>query len=161
MNNEKIVICDIDGTLADIEHRRGYVRIQPSNWSAFNESMHLDTVNQPVKDVYNALRSQGHYMVIFTGRGNDYRNVTEKWLHDNEIFYDELYMRHVKKAGVEPFEDGVSDVIVKQRMLDGLKNLHKDKSILAAIDDRPSVCRDVWVKNDIFLFSVGQMCEDF
>lgn len=160
-NRSKIVICDIDGTLANIEHRRGYVRYQPTNWFAFNQEMVNDKVNHQVLDVYNSLKSQGFYMVIFTGRGNDYRDHTEAWLANNQIYYDELWMRHIKSQGEGPFEDGVSDVSVKQRMLNQLKNKHLDKEVYMAIDDRPKVVKGVWNKNNIFCFDVGQGASDF
>lgn len=155
-NRDKIIIVDLDGTYFDITQRRGYVRVQPSNWNAFNETIYRDDVNEPVKAVYNALQSAGFYMVFFSGRGNDYREITEKLLSDNGAIYDELHMRHIKKMKVEPFEDGISDITVKERMLSDLKSRHPDKTIFAAIDDRFSVCSEVWVKNGVFLFDVGQ-----
>jgi hydroxymethylpyrimidine pyrophosphatase-like HAD family hydrolase len=35
----KTIVCDIDGTVANIEHRRQYVATKPKNWKAFNAGM--------------------------------------------------------------------------------------------------------------------------
>jgi len=153
----KIVIFDIDGTLADIEHRRGYVRGPRSdqNWGAFNKTMHLDGVNEIVVDTYNALSATGKYhMVIFTGRGDDFKQVTVDWLADNDIAYDELHMRS------DVHEKGVKDSIVKKGMLDRLTEAHPDKTVSGVFDDRLQVV-EMWQENGIFVFDVGQGEGDF
>ena len=154
-NSDKIVITDIDGTLANIEHRRKFVRSEPKNWRLFNEYMKDDSVNSEVVDVYNAMRLQGFYMVIFTGRSDEFKDVTIEWLKDNNIIYDELHMRSQKNEGYQ------RDSIVKNRMLSDLASAHPYKSVYMAIDDRPQVCNETWVENGVFLFDVGQRCEDF
>lgn len=37
-----VIIFDIDGTLADCEHRRYFLNETPPNWKSFNESMVTD-----------------------------------------------------------------------------------------------------------------------
>lgn len=161
MNRNKIVIVDLDGTLANLSHRRGYVRTNPSNWEAFNKTIIDDKPIDQTIAIYKALQSQGHYMVIFSGRGNDYLDVSKEWLARYDITYDEIHHRNIKSQGIDPFEDGISDVLVKIRMLSDLKSRHPDKEIFCAIDDRKKVCEGVWVDQGIFLFDVGQMASDF
>jgi len=152
----KIILFDIDGTLADIEHRRGYVRTKPSNWKAFNSTMHLDERHEVVIDTFNALKATGnYYMVSFTGRSERFKGVTEGWLFDNGIEVDELHMRTEDEE-----RHGVKDSIVKKRMLDELISNHPDKKVMGVFDDRLQVV-EMWQENGIFVFDVGQGKGDF
>ena len=153
-NENKIVIFDVDGTLSDPSHRRHFVRTKPANWFAFNELMVDDGINEQVVEVYKSLQQNGYHMVVFTARGDDYRDETVKWLEDNGILYKDLFMRREGKG--EKNESGVKDSVVKQRMLDELINKYPSKEILMAVDDRHQVIQDVWIKNGIFVFDVGQ-----
>lgn len=42
------IIFDIDGTLADIAHRRHHVETKPKNWSAFQVAAHLDGCHEVI-----------------------------------------------------------------------------------------------------------------
>jgi len=42
------VIFDVDGTLANCEHRMHWIRHRPKNWAAFNRAMPYDT---PIQDM--------------------------------------------------------------------------------------------------------------
>ena len=37
----KVIVFDIDGTLANIEHRRAFVATKPKNWKAFTAALIL------------------------------------------------------------------------------------------------------------------------
>ena len=43
-----LIICDLDGTLANCEHRVHHVRNKPKNWDAFYAGVRDDTVNGAV-----------------------------------------------------------------------------------------------------------------
>lgn len=105
---QKLVVCDIDGTLADITHRRHWVATKPKNWPAFNAGMASDGLHE---DIVHLLTTLGLYcdVVLCSGRGEEHRKVTEKWLEDNKIGYDRLYMR--------PAKDHRQDYIVKVELL--------------------------------------------
>lgn len=155
-NRKKIILFDIDGTLSNLEHRRGYVRRKPSNWKAFNETMGEDTPNQVVFDVFNAMKATGeYYMVIFTGRTDRYKDLTVKWLADMGIEYDELHMRTHEEERTQ-----VKDSIVKKGMLDSLLSNHPDKTVMGVFDDRLQVV-EMWIENGIWVFDVGQGKGDF
>lgn len=47
-----LVVFDIDGTLANIEHRLDYVRSKPKNWKAFDAGIPNDKVNEPVAAIF-------------------------------------------------------------------------------------------------------------
>jgi len=89
-----LVCFDIDGTLADIEHRRAYVRTKPKNWKAFEAGIPNDTLNEFVATVLCDLYMQGHTIVLASGRGEQSRRDTVEWLDKHELnCYEKLYMR--------------------------------------------------------------------
>lgn len=136
---KKTLIFDIDGTLADIKHRRIFLEQEKPDWKAFNDKMGDDTPNAPVVALYKTLWDSGQYDIILTsGRSDSDRKITEQWLVWNHIPFDRLEMRKDK--------DNRADYIIKQEMLDML--LKEGKEILFAVDDRQQVV-DMWRKNGI------------
>lgn len=108
-----LVVFDIDGTLANIEHRLDYVRSKPKNWKAFDAGIPNDKVNDPVARVFHSMVATDfdNTIVLASGRNERSRQATEDWLELNGFgHYEKLYMR---KA-----DDFRSDDIVKQEILD-------------------------------------------
>ena len=110
MSNSKVVVFDIDGTLANVDHRRHWVASKPKNWAAWNAAMHLDTVHDDIKWFNVDFAQNGHKIILCSGRGEEHRAVTVEWLNRNGIFYDDLYMR---AKG-----DNRKDSVVKVELLD-------------------------------------------
>ena len=148
-----LVVFDLDGTLANIEHRLDYVRSKPKNWRAFDAGIPNDEVNQSVAMMFWALQEQEiHDIVLASGRNERSRQATEQWLTQNVLGgYQKLYMR---KA-----DDFRSDDIVKQEILDEIIADYGRKPDMV-FDDRPRVVR-MWRDNGIFVFNVYQGEEDF
>ncbi len=147
-----LVVFDIDGTIANIEHRLGYVRSKPKNWAAFDAGIPNDAVNLPVAAAFNALYNAGHDIIFASGRNERTRQATEDWLRSNGLVgYEKLYMR---KA-----DDFRSDDIVKQETLDEIIADYGKKPDMV-FDDRPRVVR-MWREAGIFVFNVYQGEEDF
>jgi hypothetical protein len=151
-----LVCFDLDGTLADIEHRLGFVRSKPKNWPAFDAGIPNDAVNLPVASIFRTMtlsEIEGAYTVILaSGRNERSRSNTEEWLVKNHLVgYEKLYMR---KA-----DDYRSDDIVKDEIID---EIVADYGKLPDMwfDDRPRVVRAVR-KRGIFVFDVYQGEEDF
>ena len=135
----KSILFDIDGTLADVEHRRIYLNKEKPDWKSFNNLMGEDTLNKPIVELYKTLWETKKYEIILvSGRSEAFRKITEQWLVWNNIPFEELKMR--------PLNDNRSDDIIKEEIL---KNLQKNKKdILFAVDDRQQVV-DMWRKNGI------------
>ena len=135
----KTVIFDVDGTLADLSHRRHFVSNNEKNWSLFNTKMGEDKINPAVVELYNTLwDSQKYDLIIVTGRSEEFRAVTEQWLVRNHIPFNRLIMRKAK--------DNRQVAVIKQEILDVLKAEGKD--IMFAVDDRQQVV-DMWQRNGI------------
>lgn len=127
------VIFDIDGTLADCEHRRHHVTNGNKNWTAFFSELHLD---KPKPNVIKFAQTiyynddYGHELIIVTGRGEEYRDVTQKWLNDNAIYYTSLLMR--------PLNDSRPDTEIKLEIYDKIK---PNFNIILVIEDRTSLVK--------------------
>lgn len=149
-----MLICfDLDGTLANIEHRLDYVRSKPKNWRAFDAGIPNDKVNDPVATIFWAMMTRDNVdIVLASGRNERSRQATEDWLSANMLTgYQKLYMR---KA-----DDFRSDDIVKDEIIDEIVSDY-GKLPDMWFDDRPRVVRAVRSRG-IFVFDVYQGEEDF
>ena len=128
-------VFDIDGTLAENTSGR--------SWYEYSE-VYKDTVHTEVLRVLNALRAQGNQIIIVSGRKDDCIKETTKWLKDNHIHYDQLYMRK--------WTDNRPDDITKMEIFN---TYIKDSYYIKGwFDDRASVSRVVFERG-IPLFRVG------
>jgi hypothetical protein len=109
----KVIVFDIDGTLANIVHRRHWVAYKPKNWVAFNAGMKYDAVYEDIADLARSFAEQGHRIILCSGRGAETRAVTEQWLRDSNIPFERVYMR--------PEKDYRQDSIVKVELLESIR----------------------------------------
>ena len=105
------ILCDIDGTLAIAVDR-----------FIFNENkVDTDIVNEPVA---NMVRNYPGVKILVSGRKETCREMTEKWLKDNNIPFDFLYMRGEfdirkdKKVKADIFNNFVRDKYYVDYILD-------------------------------------------
>jgi hypothetical protein len=97
-----LVVFDLDGTLANIEHRLGYVRSKPKNWRAFDAGIPNDAVNPYTAAVFNAMYNEGHDIVFASGRSEDTRSATVAWLEANGFWWPEAHpYKHTTEIGVK------------------------------------------------------------
>lgn len=134
-------IFDIDGTLANCEHRRHYVTSKPRNFHAFYEAMDDDTPNAPVVALAQALVIAGHKLICCSGRPSNYYHRTRSWLQAQEVPYWDLYMR--EEGDYRP------DHVVKREKLTLIRAVHGEP--LFAVDDRQQVV-DMWRSEGITCF---------
>ena len=136
------IAFDIDGTLADCTHRRHYVEREPADrdWCAFHEACGADEPSPAVLAVLLALHAAGHKIAFFSGRGEQYRNVTEFWLALHGVPAEvPVYLR--------ARNDNRADHIVKAEYLE-----HFLPDLI--FDDRQSVV-DMWRARGIPCFQVA------
>lgn len=129
-------VCDIDGTLTTGPKNRGVF-----DWNKVDQ----DEVNEYVADLVRMYKQKpNHVIIIVSGRDGSCRDLTEKWLKENNIPYDMLIMR-------EP-GDMRADDIVKEEIIDTY--ILPEYNIKVWIDDRLKVVRMVYNKG-IPLLRVG------
>jgi hypothetical protein len=131
-----IIIVDIDGTLANIGHRRHFMEQEKKDWDSFYKEMHKDKPNYWCTQLI--VKMTPYYeIILLSGRPDNYRNITEQWLKEWNIPYKELIMR---KSG-----DFRKDAIIKEELFDQHLN---NKEILFVVDDRQQVV-DMWRKKGL------------
>lgn len=129
-DKEECIIVDIDGTLAHIADGRS-----PYDASrAMNDSLD-DAVSVITAMFYN----HGYKVIILTGRHEEHREVTENWLKENDVQYDELYTR--MEYDVDEKGNRLDDKIVKQRLYE--THVKARFNVKFVLDDRNRVV-DMW-----------------
>ena len=115
---KKVIIFDVDGTIADVEHRRHLVNGDNKDWKNFRLATEFDTPVQWVCDIAKRHIAQGDEVAFFSARNESEREITEKqiseWIGDghngvflrpngdyrpDEVFKSELADRFEKIGG--------------------------------------------------------------
>ena len=79
---KKTVIFDVDGTIADVEHRRHFVSQKPADWKSFREQTKFDTPVEWVCDIAKRFIAQGDNVAFFSARNESERSITEKQISE-------------------------------------------------------------------------------
>jgi phosphoglycolate phosphatase-like HAD superfamily hydrolase len=112
-------VFDIDGTLADCSHRLYHIQKEPKDWAAFFAGC-LD--DAPIAHMINLLRavkdSGGVVVVYVSGRSDECRDDTQRWLLNHAAVVGPLYMR---KAGDHRDDDIVKIELLAQLRDDGFE----------------------------------------
>lgn len=162
MKGENVVVCDLDGTLANIEKRRHLVQGE-KKWKEFFEAIPTDTIRKDVlKQVRGYALEFSAKIILVSARPEDYRRITTEWLVSNGICLVERPGHGVWNLDPKertPYEllimresgDSRPDTEVKSQIVDKyLSGLN----IVAWFDDRPSVIRTIQDKG-INVIDVG------
>jgi hydroxymethylpyrimidine pyrophosphatase-like HAD family hydrolase len=148
----KIVIFDLDGTLADIEDRRKLSTRENGkiHWGMFFDpkNIAMDLPNLPVIETFKALQSAGFKCIIFSGRGSATRTATVEWLSKFDIKPDILKMR--------PINSFTPDEILKRDWLNSLESEYgiTKEDILCIFDDRDKVVK-MWREEGLTCMQVA------
>ena len=141
----RVIVFDVDGTLSNAEHRQHHVQQKPKRWDLFNKNIPHDTPHDDIIWLFQMFQSRmDTRMIIASGRGEENRPETEKWLSDHEVWYLNLYMRKAK--------DSRPDNIVKKEILDQIRAEHGEPYMV--FDDRNSVCA-MWRENGVRCLQVA------
>lgn len=133
----KAIICDLDGTLCDVEHRRHFVRKpfgERKDWKGFFEAMSDDKPHWWCSDLLHKFWP-GTNVVFCSGRPDNYRKLTQEWLVKYGLDIGPLLMRHRN--------DQRQDDVVKEIILDF--EILTRYTPYFMIDDRQQVV-DMWRK---------------
>jgi hypothetical protein len=133
----KVIIVDLDGTLADCSHRRHLVENTATvkNWDKFYRLMIDDKVNGWCKELIRWFDP-----LFVSGRPGEYRQLTIEWFKKNNIYCEnaQLFMR---RDG-----DYRDDAIVKEEIYE--KCIKPYYNVLFVVDDRKKAV-DMWRKNGL------------
>ncbi len=139
-----IVIFDLDGTLADIEHRQHLVKGRKKQWRQFFAACVHDKPHKAVITMLQALHDRFQIYIV-SGRSEEVRTETEEWLSLNQVPYHALIMR--AKGDFTP------DNILKIRWVEDGR-IEKSR-ILCVFDDRDKVVK-MWRDHGIPCFQVAE-----
>lgn len=129
-----IYVFDIDGTISNNEHRK---HLLPncnlhltSSWSEYNKACSND---EPIATMINMMNSlaEASHVYIMTSRSDEVEYETVKWLNDNNVEYDYLFMRNR--------HDNRKDYLIKEGWLERLSDRCKDGVII--FEDNPQVIK--------------------
>lgn len=129
--NKKIVLVDVDGTVADSSGVR----------SPYDESkVHLDKPYPVIIKLVQELKKD-HYIFMVSGRHSTCGDATIEWLGKQQVPFDHIFMRHSF--------DNRSDVMVKEDILQELLKIVPIEQISQSLDDRWRVISECWRKYGI------------
>lgn len=139
----KVVICDLDGTLCNIEHRVHHVRDGKKDWGKFFQDIPKDTPHEWCVNILKSLAENTYKIVYCSGRSEDEREKTEAWLATNGLagFFDRGHFYHSVPLYMRKAKDSRKDSIVKEIILD-FEILTRYEPVFM-IDDRKQVV-DMW-----------------
>lgn len=112
----KAWIFDIDGTIANTEHRIHYITNGHKDWDKWHANAHKDEPIEEIIEVMDMAVTADIKIILCTGRDEKCRNDTIDWLEQNDIPYDALYMR---KLGDRRDDDIIKFELLEQIYEDG------------------------------------------
>lgn len=119
----RAIICDLDGTLALMDGRN------PFDASRSDE----DRLNTPVAEVLRKFAKEGYNILLVSGREDKFREPTLRFLEQNEIPFNQLWMRRSR--------DLRKDSIVKREVFEA--HIRNHYFVEFVLDDRNQVV-DMW-----------------
>ncbi|MBL7490663.1 hypothetical protein I6A62_21820, partial [Frankia sp. AgW1.1] len=87
-----VAVIDVDGVVADVRHRLGFLRQRPGDWDSFFAAATADPPLPQGVDLVLGLAAE-HDVVWLTGRPERSRADTEQWLVAQGLPVDTLRMR--------------------------------------------------------------------
>jgi hypothetical protein len=126
---KRCYLFDIDGTVANLDHRLPYVERKPKDWRKFFDAVSKDLPIAHIIELARDLAEAGVPIVYVSGRSDECRADTLAWFSAHDLPLGPLYMR---RAG-----DRRPDHIVKAELLEQI--LRNGFLPSMAFDDRDQV----------------------
>jgi hypothetical protein len=146
------LIVDIDGTLANCEHRLHHIQKSPKNWDAFYAAAYADEPIKPICSLVWSLYSGRLFdgVIYVTGRPRRIQGTTLEWLVRNQLPDPRHATNGLEMRGDTDFRP---DFVVKREILHKLRAL--DFNPTMAIEDRSQVCR-MWREEGLTCLQVAE-----
>jgi phosphoglycolate phosphatase-like HAD superfamily hydrolase len=138
------IVSDLDGTLADVQHRLHLILRDEPDWTAFFLACGDDAPIAPTITVLRTLHEAGFEVVLASGRGEVAREATVDWLARHDVPWDRLLLR---RSGDRRHDDEVKAEMVHEHGLD-------PADTLVVLEDRASVVQ-VWRRLGFHVFQVA------
>ena len=134
---QRAYFFDLDGTLANLDHRLHHITGEVKDWRAFFANVFGDEPIGPIVTLLNSLATNGDPCVILSGRSDECREQTMMWLERHiatwNIWENPIYMR---KEGDHRPDHEIKKELLAQAQRDGFEPI-------LFIDDRKQVV-DMW-----------------
>lgn len=128
--NPSTIVVDLDGTLANVDHRRHLVMGKHRDYAAFHALIPTDPVNEWCKHLIQGMYTSGYDVAIVSARPLKYETVTRAWLEKNNIPFTSLYL-------LRQNEDSTPDEEIKRTWLKGFGK----EDVFFVVDDRAKVVK--------------------
>jgi uncharacterized HAD superfamily protein len=128
---KRIILCDIDGTLATIGDRSKILEkdeLTEKDYDEFNARSAKSGCIQDIANIIRNLKDEETKIYLITAREKKWKKITQHWLRLNEIPYDNLLMRNDG--------DKNSDADVKLKIV---KEYVNPKRVWFVLEDRDDV----------------------
>ena len=128
---KRIILCDIDGTLATIGDRAKILekdKLTEKEYDEFNAQSESSSCIEDIANIVRNLKDSETKIYLITAREKKWKKITQHWLRLNEIPYDNLLMRNDG--------DKNSDADVKLKIV---KEYVNPKRVWFVLEDRDDV----------------------
>ena len=142
----KIIVFDLDGTLADTKHREHFLQQTPKNWAGWHACQKDDIPNKAVEVIFRKL-AQSYDIEIWTARSEKQRIATLAWLDQYDMSKGFTVLR------MRPDICKKDDDQLKQQWL--LNHRQLGGEVLMVFEDRKRVV-DMWRRNGVTCFQVAE-----
>ncbi|TDE09440.1 hypothetical protein [Jiangella asiatica] len=128
MTPRPVAVVDLDGVLADVDHRLHHLQGRPKNWAAFFAGMG-DDPPYPEGFALAGKLAEEHDIIYLSGRPERTRAVTQSWLAAHDAPTGRVMLRpDDDRRPARLFKIGV------------LKRLSAHRKVAILVDDDPAVC---------------------
>ena len=165
-----MILFDLEGVLANFEHRRHFVdrhtsfgdfdsELQP-DWKSFYEDCLDDPpIDEVGRALYDFMASDAcHDIEIWSGRCESVREKTEAWLsyHFPAFFHGSIDGKsYLKSIKMRPIGDATPLYRLKEQWYDMHNVEHPNKNIEFVFESDPE-CVKMWRRRGVFVFDVNQ-----
>ena len=130
------VIFDLDGTLANVEHRVHH--LEQKDWDSFDEACDADAPCLPLIKTAAALFIAGHRVEIWSGRSDAVARKTADWIETHGLRLMKIRMRQANdyrpdtllKAGWLDEVEALPDLVFEDRA--SMVEMYRGRGILCA-----------------------------
>jgi len=141
--DNKVIIFDVDGTLANGDHRTHLLGNRADHeWQAYFDASIDDAPHVEIQWLNHLMSTQPDVeIIVLTARTESSRQITADWLAAHDIIYNELILKPDAESG----QHG-TDHLFKERVLDEL--IARGRTPFMVFEDRQRVV-DMWRRRGI------------